>query len=100
MEGKENILEELKQISAFVAGISRVTPYGLPEGYFEDLASKVLVRIRAGEGLRNFGADNPPFLPYRTDQHTDNIGPELPASLSTDPVYSVPTGYFEGFAEK
>ena len=46
MEGKENISEELRLISGFVAGISRETPYALPEGYFEGLADKVLERVR------------------------------------------------------
>lgn len=123
MEGKENILEELRQISVFVAEISRVTPYGLPEGYFEDLAGKVLVRIRAGEAPRNYGTANtfdlfqPDIINPTSDKdQTPNnfrpefaepefaspeaAAPELPASFSTNPVYSVPSGYFEGFAEK
>jgi hypothetical protein len=96
MEGKENILEELRSISAFVAGISRETPYGLPEGYFEDLAGKVLLHIRTGVPPRD--QESGLLIP-------DFISPELPirellGSADPAPLYSVPTGYFEGFAEK
>lgn len=73
MDGKENILEELRPISGLVAEISRETPYGLPDGYFEALPGKVLARIRTGGVML----------------------PERPA-----PLYSIPEGYFEGFAEK
>jgi len=87
MTGQDNISEELRQISAFLATISRVTPYELPDGYFEHLAGRVLDRIQNGQsvleyGLNNAGQTNWPGLPL------------------TGSAYSVPEGYFEGFAGK
>jgi hypothetical protein len=71
MPNKENISEELSLISAVVAGISRVSPYEAPQGYFDELPGRVLGAI----SLRN---------------------PEKPIPNP----YSVPAGYFAGFAEQ
>ena len=49
MQNKDNILEELRLISEFVAAIPRgvPAPYIVPEGYFEGLAGKVRESILA-----------------------------------------------------
>jgi hypothetical protein len=73
MKSKENIAEELKLISEFVAAIPRgeQPPYALPEGYFDGLAAKVMEVIKASE-----------------------------LSLTKNNPYTVPQEYFEGFAGK
>ncbi len=86
MEGKENIFDELRLLSGLVAGISRVTPYALPDGYFESLADGIFLRIRT-EGDVNLSG------PLTGE-------PEFSVMGSPEPVYSVPTGYFEEFAAK
>ena len=105
MEGKENILEELRLVSGFVAAISRVTPYGLPDGYFDRLADRILDRLRAEALLRKQELAGP-----EESQDASGPGAGIPdfsgsgsdflKSGSSAPAYSVPTGYFEGFAEK
>jgi hypothetical protein len=45
LESGEGVEEELARLSAIVSGISRRTPYQLPEGYFEEI-SPVLTLIR------------------------------------------------------
>jgi hypothetical protein len=103
MEGKDNILDELTLISGFVAGISRVTPYALPEGYFESLADQVLLQVRAGILPKDQKSGPIPgnagfALPDPSEGAAGE--PEFRSFGSQEPVYSVPTGYFEGFASK
>ena len=102
MEGKENISAELRLISGFVAGLSRETPYGLPDGYFEYLPGKVLDRIRAGETgekvLLTGDVMGPSVDPGQSDELLGQ--PAVLAASSSGVIYSVPEGYFEGFAEK
>jgi hypothetical protein len=103
MEGKDNILHELRLISGFVAGISRVTPYALPEAYFESLADQVLLHVRAGILPKDQKSGPIPgnagfALPDPSEGATGD--PEFRSFGSQELVYSVPTGYFEGFASK
>jgi hypothetical protein len=49
MNVKNDILEELRLLSAVVASISRQTPYEVPEGYFLDLSALVLRRVSGRE---------------------------------------------------
>jgi hypothetical protein len=74
MDVKNDILEELRLLSAVVAAISRKTPYEVPGGYFLDLPARVLQEV----GGR-----------YMRDQ------------MEHKPLtFSVPEGYFEGFAQQ
>jgi hypothetical protein len=74
MDVKNDILEELRLLSAVVAAISRKTPYEVPGGYFLDLPARVLQEV----GGR-----------YVRDQ------------MEHKPLtFSVPEGYFEGFAQQ
>ena len=100
MTGKDNILEELRLISGFLATLSRVTPYGLPDGYFDGLAGQVLDQIRDHEAVLSSGlkpAQQPNSLVSDNQgsvySEADSLGPDNQKS-----VYSVPEGYFEGFA--
>ena len=74
MDVKNDILEELRLLSAVVAAISRKTPYEVPGGYFLDLPARVLKQA----GVR------------------DVRGQMEDKSLT----FSVPEGYFEGFAQQ
>jgi hypothetical protein len=86
MQAKNEILEELRLLSAVVSGISRETPYGEPAGYFDGFPARMAYMVdRAG-----FGADSAPEGPG-----------ELPSFLKKDKslTFNVPEGYFEGFAQ-
>src|SRR5579872_6639437 len=48
MEPRNEIAVELKALSELVSRISRATPYGVPEGYFDRFAAGVLSRLVAG----------------------------------------------------
>ncbi len=74
MQSKENISEELRLISEYVASIPRGAqpPYVVPEGYFEGLAGSIM----------------------------DSIAFSSEQRLIKDNPYAVPQGYFEGFAGK
>jgi len=76
MQAKNDISDELRLLSALVAGIGRQIPYELPEGYFEDLPREILNRIA------------------RPDQGT--FASNLPKSLT----FSVPEGYFDNLASQ
>lgn len=72
MENRNNILNELREISPVIAGISYQAPYAVPAGYFEGLPGQLLQLVKA--------MDATPVLPPA--QHP----------------YQVPQGYFEGLA--
>ncbi len=76
MESRKDISNELMQISPVVAGISHLTPYQVPQGYFEGLEGLILQRLAGSE---NTGLD--PVL-----------------NISKDNAYQVPEGYFDGLA--
>src|SRR5262245_12431991 len=73
MESRNNILNELHEISPAIARIEAVNPYRVPEGYFEGLADTVLQIVKA-----------------------DEVPPALKAAKGNP--YDVPPGYFEGLA--
>jgi len=78
MNAKNEILEELRFLSAVVNDISRENPYRVPAGYFDGFPALML--SLTGEVAGREG----PF--FATDKHN---------SLT----FSVPEGYFEGFAQ-
>jgi hypothetical protein len=75
MQNRNNIVNELKEISPTVAQIGFENPYAAPAGYFEGLPEQVLARIQGGEELGS------PVLPQQ------KVNP-----------YDVPQGYFDNFA--
>jgi len=78
MNAKNEILEELKLLSAVVNDISRETPYRVPAGYFDGFPALML--SLTGEAA---GAEGPFFATEKDKPLT----------------FSVPEGYFEGFAQ-
>lgn len=117
MEKKENILQELREISQAVATISNrnvysvptgyfdaladnvladvqtlnrpavPTPYNVPGGYFDTLASSILKRIKEEEGNN--------VLNVR--EELEQLAPLLNSISKTGP-FNVPAGYFDGIA--
>jgi hypothetical protein len=81
MQAKNDILDELRSLSALVEGIGRRMPYEVPEGYFEGLAPLIL-----GEVLNRVA---------RMAIH-DESAVDLPKSL----IFSVPEGYFDNLASQ
>lgn len=76
MENINPILNELKEISPFVAAIGNRPTYIVPEGYLDGLAVQVLLRIALEEKA--------------------GIDPVL--NINKDNVYDAPKGYFDSLA--
>ncbi len=117
MEKKENILQELQEISLVVATISNrnvysvpagyfdaladnvladvqtlnqpavPAPYNVPGGYFDALASNILKRIKEEEGNKIL----------QVHEELEQIAPLLNSISKTAP-FNVPAGYFDGVA--
>jgi len=85
MNAKNEILEELRMLSAVVNDISRETPYRVPAGYFDGFPTLML--SLTGEAP---GTEKPFFAPGKDKSL---ISKDMPQT------YSVPEGYFEGFAQ-
>jgi hypothetical protein len=77
MQVKNDISDELRSLSALVAGIGRQTPYKLPEGYFEGLTPLILGLVL---------------------NRTEEAG--LASDLSKSLTFSVPEGYFDNLASQ
>jgi hypothetical protein len=123
MEERNEISVELSALSALVSGISRQTPYRVPDGYFDRLpallmgriagpafqvpkgyfdqfATSVLARIKAGMAapessiLSGISRESPYRLP---EGYFDELSPVL-ALLKDKPAFEVPEGYFEALS--
>jgi hypothetical protein len=122
MDVKNEISVELRSLSALVSGISRQTPYGAPEGYFDQLPTQVLSRIAAKSST--FSVPNGYFDGFasqvlaRIKAGAGNNGPARPelasglvmgegvaeelarisavvSRISREIPYRLPEGYFE-----
>ena len=83
MQAKNEILDELRSLSAVVSGISRENPYQVPAGYFDSFPAQLVRLTHQSE------AEGPFFATSRFFTQT-----------SDKPLaFSVPEGYFEGFAQ-
>jgi hypothetical protein len=115
MEKKENILQELREISLVVATISNrnvysvpagyfealadtvladvqtlsqpavPAPYNVPEGYFDTLASSILKKIKQEED----------YNVLQVHEELEELAPLLNSISKTGP-FNVPAGYFDG----
>ncbi len=80
MQVKNDILDELRSLSALIAGIERQTPYELPEGYFEGLPPLILREIM--------------------NRIAEPDGGTLASNLPKSSTFSIPDGYFDNFASQ
>ncbi|RYG31265.1 MAG: hypothetical protein EOO01_35620, partial [Chitinophagaceae bacterium] len=71
--------EELESISPLLSGISKKSPFSVPDNYFTELPANVMSGAQAVELV---------------NEELENLSP-LMASLKSTNVYSVPKGYFE-----
>lgn len=85
MTKRDNILQELNELSSQLAGSQPSTVYAVPAGYFEGLATQVLSRIKAME------AANPADELLYLSPFVSSISKEMP--------YSIPTGYFQSLTQ-
>jgi hypothetical protein len=76
----KNIHEELKGLNSALPGTDKATPYSVPEGYFEGLASAVLARVKENE--------------LSAKEEILTLSPLL-ASIERTMPYQLPAGYFE-----
>ncbi len=112
MENRNDILNELREISPILAATEKVNVYTVPAGYFNDLAGTILPLIKE---------ENSPFLSdinKKTghvpqgyfDTLADSILRKIKAqeneayypvldTVSKQNVYTVPDGYFETLSE-
>jgi hypothetical protein len=79
LEPGEGVEEELARLSAVVSGISRRTPYELPEGYFEEI-SPILTLIR-GKATYQAPAG---YFDRLAAEAVANIGEAVPASAGVN----------------
>ncbi|MFL5744235.1 MAG: hypothetical protein ACJ751_06195 [Niastella sp.] len=109
MENRNNILNELREISPVVAGISYQAPYTVPAGYFEGLPSQLLQLVKAIEATPVLPPASHPYqVPQGYFEGLANTilqrvkGEEAILSSALQQAnnnpYQVPQGYFEGFA--
>ena len=86
MTQRDNILQELTELQSTLANASSQNVYQAPAGYFEDLAGRVLNRIKALE------AEN-------ATEELNYLSPLL-SSISKKTPYSIPSGFFNELDEK
>jgi hypothetical protein len=112
MENKENILQELREISEVVANLPKGNTFAVPSTYFEEFPGSVLARIEAesfdlGSKTTPFGVPNGYFdglagnilnkikeQEQTVEEELNELAPLL-NTISKKPVYTVPDGYFE-----
>jgi len=86
MTNRNIILTELNDLGSTLADYSLQNTYTVPEGYFDELAGKVLCRIKALE------------TPDVTEE-LQLLSPLL-KEINRETPYTVPLGYFNGLEEK
>jgi hypothetical protein len=75
MENTNPILNELKELSPVLASMEKVSPFTVPAGYFDQLASTMVTRVENADEL-------------------NALSPSL-ASMERINPFTVPEGYFE-----
>ena len=116
MESKKNIQAEIKDISPIISGLDNALLYQVSENYFTDFSTILIEKIKAGaEPVYHFPISNPFTIPSNyfenlsenilqkiksTSSAGENIFDELEEiapllnTISKQPVYQVPQGYF------
>jgi hypothetical protein len=113
----ENIPNEWEGMNPEQGDASKKTPFSVPDGYFDNLASQIMGRIRtseisAAEEIRELSpllAGLSRTLPFQVPAgyFEDNIQ-VLPVLTAADPVpsfsrimpYEIPAGYFESLPDR
>lgn len=116
---KDDILNELNELSPLIAGIEKVNVFSVPDGYFNDLDEVILAGIKEHDivfmnGIKNetfFEAPNGYFenladniLAKIKKQQTENASDELRKlspmlySIQNEKTLEAPAGYFESLA--
>lgn len=112
MENRQDILQEMKDISPLIAEIQPVNPFTVPAGYFTVLPGAILEKVKIESLLSNATADTFGVPEGYFDELAGNIlskikraQTEIRAELdevapllntiSRREVFSVPAGYFE-----
>ncbi len=117
MENRNDILNELKELSATLAAMEKVNVFTVPQGYFEYLAADIFMGIETETGSVKTASpvgDVPAgyfdglagsILAKIKKQQTEDAATEIRAlspmlySIQNEQVYQVPPGYFEGLSE-
>ena len=86
MTNRNNILKELNDLGSELANYNAQNFYTVPDGYFDELASQVLSRIKALE----------------TSEATEELQLLSPllTQINREIPFTVPVGYFDGLEEK
>ncbi len=106
MNQRDNILNELRELSPAVAGINRVNVFTVPDGYFESLTGILLIRASADDHLKGAIPTVPEgYFENLADNILNRIKKEVPqetevtsellAGISRRNIYTLPAGYFE-----
>lgn len=112
MENRQNILQELKELSVVVANLPKQNTFSVPADYFQQFPALVLARIKAENA--DFGKKQVPYnipanyfdgladnILHKIKQQDQSVEEELNElapilnTISKAPVYKVPEGYFE-----
>ncbi len=108
MEKRSDILFELQFISPTLAELAPVNPYAMPEGYFESLASNLLLLVKEDTYSTVLGENRQ--MPYQVpSKYFDKLPEQILSLVTSDKVparlpakpgnpYLVPQGYFDGLA--
>lgn len=110
MYTEENISEELKSISALIAGIPKVNLFSVPSDYFEGIEDEFNARITADtfanksqvfsvpkgyfEGLQNSIFDKIHSSENEVHAELSELSPVI-AGINKKNIFNVPQGYFD-----
>ena len=115
MERKQDILQELLEISLFLADIQPLCPFKVPEGYFitlsEDILNKIRVEYILGDRISNTYQTPDGYFEnfaskvvskinavssFESEVQTEfSVLAPLLNTINKQEVYSVPSGYFD-----
>src|SRR6059058_67269 len=85
MKNRSTIKDELNELNSGLNPDSNGTPFSVPEGYFDGLATAVLAKIRGGQAVSSA-------------EEMVELSPLL-AGISRKLPYSVPNGFFQSNVE-
>lgn len=120
MENRTDILNELQALSPTIAAIEKVNVFTVPDGYFENLSTDILMGIETDNGISKnsssaFSVADVPngyfaslagsILAKIKAQDAEDAATEIRAlspmlySVQNENVFEVPQGYFENVSD-